>query len=249
MTQQKSNDNESVNVSDLHPRHEAWARFSTHSSLIGVGIALALGVLFAITIALHFSLGAYVVLGLAACLILLWLIWKSIPKQRRGVLGNAQLTAAIKADLITELNADGVNVDSSGGVVTLRGMVPYADFRDAAEHLARRHGAHEVINELEIDPATPVKSDSYLQGFPGVTTPEGAPAVVTGSPLAEQIQAAFAADSRVNANVVIVQVEDGIAYLTGRQGTVQASEAAAEIALHISGILGVSNDIEIMPSV
>jgi osmotically-inducible protein OsmY len=242
-------DDRTIEENNLHPRHESWARLSTHSSLVGVVIALALGALFVITIVLHFSIGAYIVLGLAACLILLWLIWKRTPKQRRGVLGNAQLTAEIKADLITELNADGVNVDSSGGVVTLRGMVPYADFRDAAEHLARRHGAHEVINELEINPATPVKSDSYLQGFPGVTTPEGAPAVVTGRPLAEQIQAAFAADSRVNANVVIVQVEDGIAYLTGRQGTVQASEAATEIASHISGILGVANDIEIMPSV
>jgi len=55
-------------------------------------------------------------------------------------------------------------------------------------------------------------------------------------------------DPRVNAHVVFVRVEDGVAYLTGRQETTDASEAATEVAAHVSGILGVSNDIEIMPS-
>jgi osmotically-inducible protein OsmY len=46
-----------------------------------------------------------------------------------------------------------------------------------------------------------------------------------------------------------VKVEDGIAYLTGRQDMVQAGDAATEVAAHVPGILGVSNDIEIESSV
>jgi osmotically-inducible protein OsmY len=248
MPQQKFDD-EIIEGSELHPEHESWARSSLHSSLIGVGVVLALGALFAITIAQHFSRGAYAALGCFAAPILLWAIWRSAPKRRKGFLDNALSTARIKAELLTELGADGVNVDSSRGVVTLRGTVPYADFREAAEQIAHRQGARKVINELTVDPASPKRPATATNGFAGVTTSEGAPEVMTQLPLAEQVRAAFDADPRMNAYVAVVRVEDGIAYLTGRQETVQASEAAAEVAAHVPGILGVVNDIEIMPSV
>src|SRR5579871_264616 len=236
MQEKKATGTELLEGIELHPQHASWVRISTHNSFIGFGIFLAVAVLFVIVIALHFSPVALVAVGVFAALVLLWLVRRSTPKHRRGTLDNIGLTARIKADLLTELGAKGVNVDSSKGVVTLRGSVPYADFREAAEHLARRRGAYRVINELTVVPSAPGRPDLYLRGFPGVTTPEGAPEVPTHLSLEELVREALEADPRVNAYVVMVHVEEGIAYLTGRQETVQASEAATEVAVHVPGI-------------
>lgn len=241
--------NQVIEGSELHPQHESWVRISNRSTMIGFLILLGLIALLVITVELHFGIGSYIALGCFLLAILLWLVWRSNPHRRSGVLENAALTAGIKADLITELGAGDVNVDSSGGVVTLRGTVPYDDFRQEAEHLARRHGAHRVINELKIDPNAPARPAPVTDGFAGVTTPEGAPEVERLRSLEEQVREALEADPRVNAYLVIVRVEEGVVYLTGRQDTVQASDAATEIVAHIPGVLGVSNDLEIMPSV
>jgi len=52
-----------------------------------------------------------------------------------------------------------------------------------------------------------------------------------------------------HAHAMVVTVEGGIAYLTGRQERVQGSDAATEVAAHVPGVLAVSNDIEMMPGV
>jgi len=38
---------------DLHPRHEAWARFSVRSSMIGLAIFIVLGVAFVLWVQWH----------------------------------------------------------------------------------------------------------------------------------------------------------------------------------------------------
>jgi len=85
--------------------------------------------------------------------------------------------------------------------------------------------------------------------MPGVTTPEGAPEVDTKPPLEQVVREAMEDDPRVNSYLLSVSVEEGIATLTGRQDTVQASDAATEVATGVPGILGVDNDIEIEASV
>jgi osmotically-inducible protein OsmY len=232
---------------DLHPRHASWVRISTHNTLIGLVMFVVFAALFVVVIDLHLSGASLAVLGVFGALILLVSLYMSTPRGRRGFLGNAGLTARIKADLVTELGANHVNVNSSRGVVTLLGTVPYADIREAAEHLARRRGARQVINELQVVPTSVWQPDPYVQGLPAVTTSPGAPEV-TSRPLAESVREALEDDPRVDAFVLVVRVEDGIAYLTGRQETVQASDAATEVAVHVPGILGVSSDIEVLPS-
>jgi osmotically-inducible protein OsmY len=147
---------------------------------------------------------------------------------------------------MTELGASHVNVESSNGVTTLRGTVPYPDFRGAAEQLAREGGAQIVIDELTVAPSAQGQPDPYLQGIPGVTTSEGATVVETRVTLAQRVREALEDDPRINANVMTVRVDDRVAYLTGRQGTTDASEAATEVAAHVPGIVAVSNDIEII---
>jgi len=250
MAEQKPTGTELLEGIDLHPRHESWIRISTHHNLIAVGISLAVAALFIIVITLRFSVSSIAALGVLAAPVLVWLIWRSTPQRRRGFsfLGNAGLTVRIKADLITELGASDVNVDSSNGVVTLRGTVPFADFREAAEHLARQRGARQVTNELKVVAPGHEQPAPYLPGFAGVTTSEGAPVVAAREPLEQSVREALEADPRVNAYVLVVRVDDGVAYLTGRQETVQASDAATAVAVHVPGILAVNNDLEILPS-
>ena len=119
---------------------------------------------------------------------------------------------------MADLGSYHVKVHSSQGVVTLRGQVAYADFREAAEQLARRIGARQVINELTVAPEALARPTPDPEAAGGVTASAGAPEVATRVPLEERVRTALEDDPRVDAYVLVVSVEDRIAYLTGRQG-------------------------------
>ncbi len=69
------------------------------------------------------------------------------------------------------------------------------------------------------------------------------------TPLEQTVLWALRSDPRVNANLLIVRVEDGVAYLTGRQDTAEAREAAGEVAAGVTGVVQVVNQVEVLPSV
>ena len=54
MEDQERNGRERAQGVDLHPRHEAWARITTRSTLIGFVIFLVLAVLFVLFINIRF---------------------------------------------------------------------------------------------------------------------------------------------------------------------------------------------------
>lgn len=241
---------EALEGAQMHPQHESWIAITTRSTFIGAWILVPFIVLLVIVINLHFNRASLLVVAALMALVVFMFIWKSKPLRRRGVLANAALTMRIKSDLITELDGTEINVDSTNGVVTLQGDVPYPDFREQAEQVARRGGAHQVVNELKVI-AIPgsAQADMYFTGMPAVTTPEGAPAVAPHEPLEQLVREAMEDDKRVNSYLLRIRIEDGVAILTGRQDTVQASAAAREAALRVPGIIGVNDDIEIESSV
>jgi hyperosmotically inducible periplasmic protein len=168
-----------------------------------------------------------------------------------SLLHDAELTLKVKTALIADerIGAGSINVDTRNGIVTLRGRVPNDALREVAEGIALRHGARQVVNALAL--AHPDGEGAGVRipdDFPRVTTPAGAPVIERPS-LTEAVAAALVADPRVNEHLIYVQVENGLASLTGRQETVAASEAATEVAAHVPGILGVNNDLEVMPSI
>jgi hypothetical protein len=69
------------------------------------------------------------------------------------------------------------------------------------------------------------------------------------TPLEQAVLWALRADPRVNANLIIVRVEGRVAYLRGRQDTTEARDAAGEVAAGVTGIRGVTNEVEVLPSV
>lgn len=69
---------------------------------------------------------------------------------------DAALTAKVKARIIADgrVGATRVNVDSAGGVVTLRGEVPTEQEKQAADQVAKAvEGVRGVKNEITVNPA------------------------------------------------------------------------------------------------
>ena len=133
MNKKNSTNAEILDGAQMHPQHESWVRITTRSTLVGSALLVALIALLLIVIALHLNSGSVAFLGVLIALVLVGFGWRSTPMRRRGLLGNAELTMRIKSDLETELGASDVNVDSVNGVVTLRGSVPYANFREQVQ--------------------------------------------------------------------------------------------------------------------
>jgi osmotically-inducible protein OsmY len=170
-----------------------------------------------------------------------------------NVLADAVLTGKIKAALLLDerVGATGINVNAANGIVTLEGTVDAEVQRRLAVDIAVLNGAHEVRNLLELsgEPlAAPTLGPVASGAFGRVTTSEGAPP--SDHPdLEEAVRQALAGDDRVNERLIQVQVENHTAFLSGRQGDVDAHHAAIETAAHVPGIVAVEDDIEIMPAV
>jgi osmotically-inducible protein OsmY len=168
-----------------------------------------------------------------------------------SLLTDATLTVKTKAALLADegLAGAGINVDTLDGIVTLRGRVPTEPLRDLAQSLAVACGAREVVNELEVTHArAEARSGVIPAGTPGVSATAGAPPV--HGPRAEEVLLAeFAADERINEHLIDVRVDNGVARLSGRQDTIEAHNAAIEVAAHTPGIIAVEDRLEVAPSV
>ena len=169
------------------------------------------------------------------------------------VLGDAVLTGKIKTALLMDerIGATGINVTTVNGVVTLEGTVDSSVQRRLAADVAVLNGAEEVRNLLEVDgePLAPPAFGPVASGaFGHVTTPEGAPPSERAE-LQKAVQRALAADQRVNEHLIHVEVVNNTVFLSGRQGDVDARNAAVEIASHVPGVAAVEDDLEIMPAV
>jgi osmotically-inducible protein OsmY len=169
-----------------------------------------------------------------------------------SMLEDAVRTGKIKTALLTDefIDAGGINVNTVDRVVTLEGTVPAAVERELAEEVATRHGAREVRNWLEVhgEPVPEPTSPMATGALGRVTTPPGAPPSRRPD-LGEAVRHALAEDRRVNEHLLEVQVENNSVFLSGRQGDVDARNAAIETAAHVPGVVGVVDDIEIMPAV
>ena len=168
-----------------------------------------------------------------------------------SLLADAGLTLKIKAAFLADerIKAGDIHVDIRDGIATLTGRVPYEAVREVAEGVAVRNGAARVVNNLEVK--------NELFATPSVIIPEDAPRVTASAgaepvrvPSTEQaVKAALVADPRVNEHLITVRVESGVAYLRGRQDNINAHKAVVETAAHTPGVVGVTDEMETMPSV
>lgn len=144
---------------------------------------------------------------------------------------DAQVQMDVQEQLQWEpsVTASDVGVTVSSGVVTLRGTVPTYAEKDAAEKAARRvDGVKGVAEDLQVKPAGAHKrSDTEI-----------AQAAVSA------LQWHVWLPSGIQATV-----QDGWVTLRGQVNWDYQRQAAFEAVQYLAGVVGVSNDITIKPTV
>jgi osmotically-inducible protein OsmY len=132
----------------------------------------------------------------------------------------AETEAAVLDALILHdaVPAYGIDVDTDGGEVTLRGVVDIASQRDAAERIALRvAGVSEVRNRLNVWIA------------------------VCAEDVADRI-----ADAIVGADGITVTVRDNVVTLTGSVRSGDDRDAAVAAAARTPGVAGVRDEIRVI---
>lgn len=160
-------------------------------------------------------------LGLSAC---------STTQPPGRQVDDAALTAKVKTKLAAdpEINPFKIDVDTTAGVVTLRGRVDDSGDRTEAVKLARdTEGVRGVRDELTVGPAR----DDEAPG--------------ADAAIATKVKAKLAAETGVGALNVDVDVQDGVVTLSGLVRTEHARHRAEELAETVGGVKSVRNEIRV----
>ena len=124
------------------------------------------------------------------------------------------------------IDAQRIQVDVVGQVVTLRGLVPSAAAKRAATDLARQvSGVIDVRNELAIAAGSPTNR--------------------TDSEIAREVQADLARNLRFQPTRIQVEVHGGTVYLSGFVGSLEQKWLADEVAWWTAGVRDVVNDLKV----
>jgi osmotically-inducible protein OsmY len=141
---------------------------------------------------------------------------------------DSQLQRDVMDELVWEPSVDhaDIGVAVTDGVVTLSGFVKSYAQKLAAEKAARRvAGVKALAEELKVRfPSDPKTSDAEI---------------------AKRIVDMFAWDVEVPDDKISVKVEHGWVTLTGTVDWFYQSDAAKKVAGKITGVIGVSNQIEV----
>ncbi len=140
------------------------------------------------------------------------------------------ITSAVKMSLLADTRTPGldVNVDSTDGRVTLFGTVESAAAKAAAEEDAKKvAGVTAVDNSLQI--VAPAKHDAVA---------------AKDDEVEERVEAALAKAS-LGSSAIGVEVENGVARLTGSVDSNADRLNAAVAARRVSGVRAIKDDLEI----
>ena len=144
---------------------------------------------------------------------------------------DAYITTKAKARLFVDRKtpATSINVDTLDGVVTLFGTVPDLAAKKQAEAEVRKvDGVKKVENELEIVPKDRAKQVSDRD-----------------STVERDVKRAVANDASLSTASISVEVQNGVARLTGRAPDEGARRAAENVAKQTDGVKSVRNDIRV----
>jgi osmotically-inducible protein OsmY len=131
-----------------------------------------------------------------------------------------------------EVRARNIDVDTRGGVVTLRGTVDSYAIRRQAVALARNtEGVREVRDELQVDTSMADEQD--------------ADAGIDDAWIATKIQSKFFLDTDVKGRTIDVSVADGVVTLTGSVESDVQRKTAEQIAGETDGVTEVRNELQV----
>jgi hyperosmotically inducible protein len=151
-------------------------------------------------------------------------------EKTKGATKDSWITAKTKIALYADDRVPGtdINVDTQNGVVTLRGKVPTADQKRAAEDVARTiDGVASVRNDLQVVAAADRK----------VVNAED-------KDLKSAVQSRIKQDARLKGSDIDVRVDAGVVTLTGDVGDVGVRARASEVARSVPGVRSVKNELQ-----
>lgn len=140
---------------------------------------------------------------------------------------DATITSRVKAKLAGEpdVSTFDFDVDTTDGLVTLRGSVDDPEVRQQAAQLARDvQGVRGVQNRIEVNGETTRVSDAAL---------------------ATNVKSRLAADPDVGAINIDVDADGGIVTLSGVVRSERSRSRALEIARNVDGVQRVNNEIRV----
>jgi hyperosmotically inducible periplasmic protein len=170
-------------------------------------------------VALAFTIVA--VLALGAC---------STTEPAGQQIGDAALTSTVKAKLAADssVNPFNIDVDTTDGVVTLRGRVEDPEAKTEAERMARNtDGVRGVRNLIEVGDG-----------------PSGGERVDDAA-LVAAVEGKLTADDDVSAANIDVDVQDGVVTLSGTVRSAEARAEAERLAKSVEGVRSVRNELKI----
>jgi hyperosmotically inducible protein len=151
----------------------------------------------------------------------------------RRSLSDSAVTAVVKSNLAAdnETNSANINVDTTGGVVTLTGVVTTQANKEQAERIARNtEGVTRVINNITVEAAG------------GRGAEEGAAMTASDLAILSKIKTRYVAEDVVG---VKVEVKEGVVTLKGAVENSQTKARAENIARGAGGVKNVNNMIEV----
>lgn len=147
------------------------------------------------------------------------------------VVNDSWLTAKTKIALYADSRVAGtrINVDTRGGVVTLRGKVESAEAKSAAAEVAQGiEGVKTVKNELQV--VAPGKRDVVE---------------AKDESIKEMIEKAISRDAQLRDAGIQVRSDAGVVTLSGKAPSWAASAKASELARGVRGVRAVKNEIDV----
>lgn len=148
-----------------------------------------------------------------------------------GAVSDMWITSATKLRLLADSRVPGlgVNVDTRGGEVTLFGIVPSPAAKTAAGDDAREvSGVKRVVNALEVVPSAAQESVKARD-----------------EDVRSQVEGAIDARTDLEKADIEVEVQNGVARLTGTVGSQEQRLAAAVVARQTAGVRSVRDELRI----
>jgi len=160
---------------------------------------------------------------------------------------DSAITARVKSKIAmdAETSALRINVDTTGSVVTLSGVVPTPDEKTQAEQIAKNtEGVVRVVNKIVVDPnsaggnRTEGKSEDAIKNVEDSARNGGINAA--DLTILSKIKARYISEGIVGATI---DVKDGVVTLDGEVNDIQNRVRAESIAKATSGVKSVDNRI------
>ena len=150
----------------------------------------------------------------------------SVPVHASNMDSRIELAAKQSYVFKTYLQGDDIKIQSSGGVVTLTGIVSENFHKSLAqETVADLPGVVRVDNRLEVKGAPPTaNSDAWLR---------------------EKVKVALLFHRSVSAGATEVYVKDGIVTLRGDAASLAQKELTTEYARDVEGVKDVNNEMTV----